>query len=1169
MTKILSLILIVFACQSAIGQCMMKQIPLSNRTTNSALIIEGKVVSKTSFWNAAHNMIYTSNIVEVYKVFKGNLTTTSIEILTMGGTVDYNRITVEPSLSLKPGDIGVFTCENVKRFNLENTNRTALPQYEAYASSQGFIRYDLNSQTASDPFYKYNNIETELYSAILAPGLNSWITIKPFDIHANGVGAQKGGQPIQVQAISGFAPTTVSAGTGSTITITGTGFGATQGSGTVGFKNGDDGGSTYINPLPSQYISWSSTQIVVEVPSGAGTGNVQVTQGTTQTSSGVLTVNYAHLNVDFDPGPGTIAYGTDHIDDNGSGGYTWRMNTGFDGNASAKASFMRAFDTWRCNTGVNWTIGATSSINDAVSDGTNIICFDNTAPLSDGILGVCYSYWSGCASGPTIVWYVNELDIIFDEGSNISPLTWEYGTSAPSGSEYDFETVAVHELGHGHQLGHVISPGAIMHYSIGNGSSNRSLGVNDLAGGNYVQSKSTVANVCGPGPMTNHSCGTPPVASFSASPTTLCAGGTVSFTDLSTNTPTVWAWTFPGGSPSSSSAQNPTITYNTPGVYSVSLTATNASGGDTETITGYITVNGLVTPSVIIAQTVGSNPTCSGNALTFTATPSNGGSTPSYQWKVNGGNVGTNSPTYTTTSLTNGQNITCVLSSNATCATVLTATSSAISMTVNSFVVPGVIIVQSVGTNSMCTGALATFTATPTNGGSTPSYQWKVNGSNVGTNSPTYTTTSLTNGQNVTCVLSSNASCASPLTATSSAISMTVNSCATGTAVTTVPCGKTITNMSSGLSAVAVSGAVNYKFNFYNSSTNALVASKTQTAAALYFNTVPSIAYNTTYKWTVSVDKGTGFGPESSNSCLITFGIPSSSLPCGKNYKNLNSYSTCTFVGKASNYRFKFYNSTTNALVATTTQTTNYVYFNQVPALKYGITYKWTVEVEYYNGPTKMYSAPSSSNCTVSFIPQSSLPCGKTYTNTTSSAYSTAEFVSGVSAYRFSFYDVTTNTLVATTTNTNNYVYFTKVSGLTKNKTYKWTVEVQYNNGTSNVFGTASSNTCTVTWGTPSSVILDGNDVSDAASKMVIDSEEEDEIVVNVYPNPNQGIFTVDLPSDRHIEITNILGEKVADQLLLAGQNIIDINSQANGIYFLKIINNNNKQQVVKIIKGN
>jgi hypothetical protein len=358
---------------------------------------------------------------------------------------------------------------------------------------QGFIKYDLQEQRASDPFKKYNDVENELYN-IFSPARN-YTVVRPFTIHTNEPSTQR------LLDITGFSPTTITAGTGSVLTINGSGFGATQGAGVVQFRNADDGGATFIQPLQTQYLSWSDAVITVQVPQNAATGEVRVIQGSTFSSPGTLTVSFAHLNVDFDPGAGTVAYQTDHVNDNGTGGYTWRMNTGFDADVAARASFVRAFDTWRCGTDVNWTIGANTAANDAISDGINIICYDNTAPLSPGILGVCYSYWSGCASGPTIIWFVNELDIIFDEGSNIAPFAWEFGPATPTAFEYDFETVAVHELGHGHQLGHVISPGAIMHYAIFNGAFNRALGANDLAGGNFVQAKSEVANICGPGPM--------------------------------------------------------------------------------------------------------------------------------------------------------------------------------------------------------------------------------------------------------------------------------------------------------------------------------------------------------------------------------------------------------------------------------------------------------------------------------------------------------------------------------------------------------------------------------------------------------------------------------------------------------------------------------------------
>jgi serine protease len=84
----------------------------------------------------------------------------------------------------------------------------------------------------------------------------------------------------------------------------------------------------------------------------------------------------------------------------------------------------------------------------------------------------------------------------------------------------------------------------------------------------------------------------PPVADFSANFTAISAGGSVVFTNLSTYNPTSWSWTFTGGTPATFNGQNPpTITYNTPGTYYVSLTATNANGTDTETKTGYIVVS--------------------------------------------------------------------------------------------------------------------------------------------------------------------------------------------------------------------------------------------------------------------------------------------------------------------------------------------------------------------------------------------------------------------------------------------------------------------------------------------------------------------------------------------------------------------------------------------------
>ena len=111
----------------------------------------------------------------------------------------------------------------------------------------------------------------------------------------------------------------------------------------------------------------------------------------------------------------------------------------------------------------------------------------------------------------------------------------------------------------------------------------------------------------------------PPVAAFSGTPTTICQGSSVTYTDLSTNSPTSWAWTFAGGTPATSTAQNPTVAYNTAGTYNVTLIATNANGSDTITSTNYVTV------SAPIAQAItGTTPICIGSNQTWTSTTGGG-----------------------------------------------------------------------------------------------------------------------------------------------------------------------------------------------------------------------------------------------------------------------------------------------------------------------------------------------------------------------------------------------------------------------------------------------------------------------------------------------------------------------------------------------------------------
>lgn len=97
--------------------------------------------------------------------------------------------------------------------------------------------------------------------------------------------------------------------------------------------------------------------------------------------------------------------------------------------------------------------------------------------------------------------------------------------------------------------------------------------------------------------------GVKPTANFAANFTTVLIGNNVNFSDLSTNNPTDWEWTFTGGVPSTSTIQNPSsINYPTAGTYPVKLVVLNAYGSDTLVKTGYITVTSGITTQPPVAN---------------------------------------------------------------------------------------------------------------------------------------------------------------------------------------------------------------------------------------------------------------------------------------------------------------------------------------------------------------------------------------------------------------------------------------------------------------------------------------------------------------------------------------------------------------------------------------
>lgn len=108
----------------------------------------------------------------------------------------------------------------------------------------------------------------------------------------------------------------------------------------------------------------------------------------------------------------------------------------------------------------------------------------------------------------------------------------------------------------------------------------------------------------------------PPTAAFTASSSSVCAGQPVTFADNSTGGPTSWNWTFPGGTPPSSTSQNPgAITWASAGTYTVTLQVSNVNGSNSTT--QVVTVNPL--PNVTVSSSTVGNGVCQGGSLTLTA----------------------------------------------------------------------------------------------------------------------------------------------------------------------------------------------------------------------------------------------------------------------------------------------------------------------------------------------------------------------------------------------------------------------------------------------------------------------------------------------------------------------------------------------------------------------
>ncbi|MEI6349350.1 MAG: hypothetical protein WCP69_15500, partial [Bacteroidota bacterium] len=265
----------------------------------------------------------------------------------------------------------------------------------------------------------------------------------------------------------------------------------------------------------------------------------------------------------------------------------------------------------------------------------------------------------------------------------------------------------------------------------------------------------------------------------------------------------------------------------------------------------------------------------------------------------------------------------------------------------------------------ICAGNSVTFTATPTNGG-TPSYQWKVAGVNSGTNSPTFTTTSLTNGQVVTCVMTSNATCVTGSPATSNSITITVNqspTSITANASSAVVCpGGSVTYQYATSSNGSCSGANNWEYQWENTS-GGVVRAWSTTA-----NFTTTISNSTTYRLRMRCS-GCPSSTSLSNDVTVNVYSVSTTTPSLSSPANNSALSstpaTLSWTGSLSNHPNSRYEVQLNGGAWTSTGSSN----SYSASLNIGSN---TWSVRYYDGCSGTYY--TSGTWTVYYTPVSS--CG-------------------------------------------------------------------------------------------------------------------------------------------------------------------------------------------------
>ncbi len=519
------------------AQCTVTPLTIEQRLQSADIIIEGHIEHQFTMRPNDRGLIYTVHIIAPTKHFKGAIepslarfrqhfalldSSARIALITAGGQYGETILKVNPEINLHIGERGLFLLKpagallsaairdemSIKKFSPILSGRVLsapdysvlaeLPLSAAYVTTEGiqsFLKYDDALPVATDVFTLYDDIPA-LHRLVEQSAGQVARTVAEMT-SPSGILSDKSAEITQTATITSLSPTTISAGTQSLLTIRGTNFGTQTGQAGVQFQSADNISLTYNTAPNSAIVSWSPTQITVIVPSNSGTGAVRVilSNGTIITSPQPLTVNFNLLNNVNAQGAGVR---TNLVNRNSAGGYTILPNQSFQLNTPAYFAFLRALSAWRCTSGVNFRISTSSSLaSNTVVDGNNVVSFVNSftdTGLGTSALGATYSYYGFCVVNNINNVFVTEFDTEYITAPLNGNFSWDFGTT-PAQNQFNFYSVALHEFGHAHQLGHILNPSSIMYPIVANGTV-LPIDAGARSGSNEVISSSIFFNQC-------------------------------------------------------------------------------------------------------------------------------------------------------------------------------------------------------------------------------------------------------------------------------------------------------------------------------------------------------------------------------------------------------------------------------------------------------------------------------------------------------------------------------------------------------------------------------------------------------------------------------------------------------------------------------------------------